>query len=63
MASPDDPEPTADAGEVPDAALRLPVERIELPVYRLRRSTAVRFWIGFVVAAALTALIVLLVLA
>ena len=63
MASPDDPEATADASVVPAARRPLSDERIELPVYRPRRSLQRWFWLAFVLAALVAALVVWLVLA
>ena len=64
MASPDDPDATLDA-QVDSAAQRppLPVDRIELPVYRPRRTVSMVFWFAFVAAAVVTALVIWLVLA
>jgi hypothetical protein len=69
MASPDDPEATAEAEwTVPADSPRvrpqpLSADSIELPVYRPRRRTRVVFWSGFVVAAVVAVLVVWLVLA
>lgn len=60
MVSPD-PEETADASA---SARRpaLPLERIELPVYRPREPRRWPLWVAFVLAAVVAALVVWLVL-
>ena len=61
MASPDDPEATADAAA---AGTRPPLasDSVELPVYRPRRRVAARFWLAFVLAAVIAAAVLWFVL-
>lgn len=63
MASPDDPEATADAAAGPARHRPLADNSVALPVYRPRRRTTARFWLAFAVAAVVAALVVWLVLA
>jgi hypothetical protein len=62
MASPDDPDATADAGAAPVEHRPLSDERVGLPIYRPRRRTTALFWFAFAIAALVCAVVLWLVL-
>jgi hypothetical protein len=68
MASPEPPtgdaEETIDAPIASNAPARLPVGRLDLPVYRPRRhGMSARFWLAVLIGAAVAVIVVVAVLA
>jgi hypothetical protein len=67
MASPEPPpgdaEETIDAPIAANPPARLPVERLDLPIYRPRRhGVAGRFWLAVLIGGAVAIAVVLIVL-